>query len=268
MKRGVLIAVAAVVVAIGVGVYVLYSSLGGIIQTAVEKIGSEATQASVKLAGVDLDITSGKGALKGFVVGNPKGFQTPSAFKLGAISLHVDPATVTGDPVVIKEIVIDKPEITYELSGSGSNIDAIKRNVDAYAAKFGGASKGAAKPESGAKSEGPKVIIEHLYVRGGQVNVSAAILQGKAMGAPLPEIHLTDIGKDKGGASPADVAKKVIDSMTAKVGGAMSSIGVGKTLDSLKGALGDAGKAAEGAASKVQEGLGSAGDSVKKLFGK
>lgn len=267
MKRGILIAVAAVVVAIAVGVYVLYSSLGGIIQAAVEKVGTEATQATVKLGGVDLDIASGKGALKGFVVGNPKGFQTPSAFKLGSISLHVDPATVTGDPVVIKEIVIDKPEITYELSGSGSNVDAIKRNVDAYAAKFA-SPKGAAKSEPAAKSEGPKVVIEHLYVRGGQVNVSASILQGKAMGAPLPEIHLTDIGKDKGGATPAEVAKKVIDSMTAKVGGAMSSIGVGKTLDSLKGAMGDAGKAVEGAAGKVQEGLGGAGDSVKKLFGK
>jgi hypothetical protein len=270
MKRGLLIGVGVIIVAILVGVYVLYTSLGGIIQAAVEKIGSEATQATVELDGVDLDVTSGKGALRGFTVGNPAGFKTPSAFKLGSISLHVDPATVTSDPVVIKEISIDKPEVTYELGATGSNVDAIKRNVDAYAKRFAGA-KGEAK-EGG---EGPKVVIEHLYVRGGKVNVSAAILQGKAMGAPLPDIHLTDIGKDKGGASPAEVAKKVIDSMTANVGSAMSSIGVGKTLDSLKQTLGGAAgkatetmqKTGEEAAGKVEEGLGKAGESMKKLFG-
>jgi hypothetical protein len=209
--------------------------------------------------------------LNGFTVGNPQGFETPSAFSLGAVSLHVDAATVTEDPVVIKEIVIDKPAITYELGDGGSNIDAIKRNVDAYASKFAGG-----QSESSDDSEGPKVVIENLYIRGGKISVSAAILAGKSMDAPLPDIHLTDIGKDSGGATPAEVAQKVIDSMTAGIGGAMSSIGVGKTLDSLKNTLGGAageatealGKTGEGAAGAVQEGVGKAGESIKGLFGK
>lgn len=274
MKRGILIGIAVVVVAIVVGVYVLYSSLGGIIEAAVEKVGSEATQASVQLDGVDLDIGSGKGALKGFTVGNPKGFETPSAFKLGAVSLHVDAATVTGNPVVIKEIVIDKPEITYELGAAGSNIDAIKRNVDAYAGRLAG-EQTAAKTEAKAGGDETKVVIEHLYVRGGRVNVNSALLKGTAMGATLPDIHLTDIGKDKGGASPAEVAKKVIDSMTAEIGGAMSSIGVGKTLDSLKQTLGGAagqavgeiGKTGGAAGDAAKDAVGKAGQSMKKLFG-
>ncbi len=273
-----MIGIAVVVVAIVVGVYVLYSSLGGIIQAAVEEVGSEATQASVKLDGVDLDIASGKGALKGFTVGNPKGFETPAAFKLGAVSLQVDAATVTGNPIVIKEIIIDKPEITYELGAAGSNIDAIKRNVDAYAGKFAGksASQSAGKKtEAKAEGDGTKVVIEHLYVRGGRVNVSSALLKGKEMGATLPDIHLTDIGKDKGGATPAEVAKKVIDSMTAEIGGAMSSIGIGKTLDSLQQTLGGAagkavgelGKSGAATTGAAKDAVGKAGDSMKKLFG-
>jgi len=268
MKRGIIIGVVAIVAVLGIGVFVLYSSLGDLIKAAVEKVGSEATQASVTLDSVDLDATSGKGALRGFKVGNPKGFETPAAFTLGSVSLHVDAGTVTSDPVVIKEIVIDKPEVTYELGGSGSNIDAIQKNVDAYAKQFA---------SSGSKSEGggPKIVIENLYVRGGKVNVSASILQGKAMGASLPDIHLKDIGKDKGGASPADVAKQVIDSMTSKIGGAMSSIGVGKTLDSLQKTLtGSAGKAVEeitkqgeDAKGAIEEGVGAAGDKLKKLLG-
>jgi hypothetical protein len=59
MKRGILIGAAVVVVAIIGGVYALYASLGGIIEAAVEEIGSDATQAKVELDDVDLDITSG-----------------------------------------------------------------------------------------------------------------------------------------------------------------------------------------------------------------
>jgi len=106
MKRGIIIGVVAVVAVLGIGVFVLYSSLGDLIKAAIERVGSEATQASVTLDGVDLDATSGKGALRGFKVGNPKGFETPAAFTLGSVSLHVDAGTVTSDPVVIKEIVI------------------------------------------------------------------------------------------------------------------------------------------------------------------
>jgi len=90
MKRGIIIGVVAVVAVLGIGVFVLYSSLGDLIKAAVERVGSEATQASVTLDGVDLDATSGKGALRGFKVGNPKGFETPAAFTLGSVSLHLD----------------------------------------------------------------------------------------------------------------------------------------------------------------------------------
>ena len=271
MKRGILVGASVVVIVIVAGVYVLFSSLGGIIKAAVEEIGSEATQATVQLDGVELDIGSGKGALNGFTVGNPPGYRSLAAFVLGSVRLQVDTATVTGDPVVIKEIVIDKPAITYELGDNGSNIDAIKRNVDAYASKV---ASGGGKDQAG--GEGPKVVIEHLYVRGGQVNVSAAMLGGKTMGAPLPDIHLTDIGKDSGGATPAEVAKKVIDSMNAGIGDAMASIGVGNTLDSLQQTLGGAagtatealGKTGTGAAETVKDGVGKAGESIKGLFGK
>ena len=80
---------------------------------------------------MELDLTSGKGALRGLKVGNPEGFETPSAFQLGAISIKVDTGATSGEKIVISEIVIDKPDVTYELGGGGSNIDAIQKNVDA-----------------------------------------------------------------------------------------------------------------------------------------
>ncbi|WNK01418.1 hypothetical protein L2D14_08280 [Thalassospiraceae bacterium LMO-JJ14] len=260
MKK-VFIGVGVVVVLLVAGGIYLYSNLGGIIKSAVETYGSEATKAEVTLNSVDLDATSGKAALNKLSVGNPSGFKTPSAFELGAIAVQIDTSTLNSDPIVINSVLIDGPKITYELANGGSNIDAIKANVDAYAKKIGG---GDSSASSSSEGEGPKIIIEKLTITGGEVNVSASFLDGKSLGSKLPTLTLTDIGKDDGGASPADVIKQVIDKMTAGVGSAVS----GLNLDDLaKGAGEEAKKLMEGASEGASDTMGEAGKKLKGLLG-
>jgi hypothetical protein len=258
--RKILIGVGVLVIAVIAIVTFLFSSLDGLIQEAVEKYGSEITKAEVKLAAVNIDIGSGKGGLSGLKVGNPKGFETPSAFNLGEISIAIDTGSVTENPVIIKEIVIAAPEVTYELGSAGSNISAIQKNVDDYMAQFAG-SGGSAKQDS---SEGPKLVIENLYVRGGKVNVSASLLKGKTLSAGLPDIHLKDIGKDKGGATPSEVAEKILKALNDSATKAASSIGIGKTLDSLKQKMSGA---TEGVSKAVGETTGEVGKKLKGLLG-
>lgn len=276
MKKGLLIGLLVIVIAIGGGIYFLLSGLDGLVKTAVEKAGTEVTQVDVTLDNVKIELTDGKAALGGLQVANPAGFKTDYAFRLGEISVAMDTATVTQDPIVIKEIVVAGPAITYELGGEGSNIDVIKKNVSRY----GGGSGGGGGQAS--ESEGPKVVIENLYVRGGKVSVSAVALGGKTMDANLPEIHLKDIGKDKGGAGAGEVAEKVMAALTSQVGGLVGNLdlsgileGVPNLPDNLKGLAGDAtGKAGE-AVKSITEGAGGsaesitkgAGDAVKKLLG-
>ncbi len=233
---------------VGAGVY-LYSNIGDIIKAAVEKYGTEATQATVSLSGVDLDVTSGKAGLNGFVVGNPTGFETPSAFELGAIAVQIDPSSLDTDTIVVKSVDINNPKVTYELGGGGSNIDAIQSNVEAYAKRFGGGGSGS----SSSGGEEKKLVIERLTISGGEVNVAASFLGGKPLGTSLPQITLTDIGKDSGGASPAEVIQQVISSMTSGIGTAVG----GLNLDGLA-------KEAEAQAKKALEGVTSgAADAVK-----
>ncbi len=268
MKRGLMIGggvLGAVVVAIiGVSVFLL-SNLDSLVKEAVEKVGTDATQAKVTLSDVNISLKSGSGALRGLTVGNPKGFKTPSAFELGGISVTIDIGSVGSDPVIIKEIVITNPKVTYELGSGGSNVDAIQKNVDAYSKQF--QSNGGEK-KSG---DGPKLIIENLYIRGGKISVSAAFLQGKALTTPLPDIHLKDIGKEENGADPGQVVKEVIDSMTKGVGSAVGSLGLEDLAKGVTEGVSDAAKSiTEGAGSvggAVKEGVGEAGKSLKKLFG-
>jgi len=252
----------AVIGAVAVIVFVL-SSIDSLIQEAVETYGSEITQAEVKLAEVDLDATSGKGTLRGLKVGNPTGFNTPSAFQLGAISVTLDTSTLGSDPIVIKEIVISAPDITYEVVGDGSNLDALQRNVEAYMAQFD--SGEAAEPAE--PGESPNLVIEDLFINDGTVNVSAIFLAGESLTTPLPNIHLEDIGKEEGGASPGEIAEEIFAAIKANATGAVSGLDVEGLVsgagEKLEGVTQGAGDMIEG----VAEGGGDALEGVSEGLG-
>ncbi len=269
MPRGLLIGGGVVVVIIVAAVILLVSSLDSLIEAAVEKIGSQVTGVTVELDEAEVSTTSGQGALRGLTVGNPKGFKTPSAMRLGEVSLSLDLGSIQSDTVLIKEIVVAAPEITYELSSDGSNIDAIRRNVEANTA-------GGGTSQSSGDEGGKKMVIENLYVRGAKVQVSATVLGGQTVGATLPEIHLTDIGKDEGGTD----AGQIIDEVLAAVGGALGktvgSPDLGGAVDKLKDAAAGAGEQATEKLEGVTEGAGKALEdagkeaegALKKLMGR
>lgn len=261
MIKKILIAVAVLLVIVVAGVYFLWSNIGGIIKTALQDYGSQATQSEVKVSNVKLSLTSGEGSISGISIANPKGYSASNAFMLGLVSVKLDTSTVTKNPVVIKEIVIDAPQVNYEMGADGgSNLQTIQKNVNAYAAKMGGGGSGAPQqPAAGAKEPERKLIIENLYVRNGQISASHAALKGQQVKSGLPTIHLTNIGKAKGGASPAEVANEVIGAISQQAA-KVAAADLGKTLESLKGSLG--GVTGAGGSS------GGVGDQLRGLMGR
>ena len=269
MKK-VLIGLAVLVIIVAGGLFYVWQNLGSVIKTAVEEAGSRTTQVKVTLKEADVgNVTEGALALRGLVVGNPAGFKTDSAFQLGEISVKVDPATVTSDTIVVKEVVIAAPHVTYEFAGGGSNIGTIQKNVEKFAGS-GGASS------SDASSGGKKVIIENLYVRDGKVDVSADFLQGKSTGTSLPTIHLKDIGKSGGGATPAQVAEQVIAAIGKSATAAVAKLDVGAIKEALGKELGakmgDVEKTLQqgtgGATDALKQGTGGVQEGLKGLLGK
>jgi uncharacterized protein involved in outer membrane biogenesis len=252
MKKLLIFGGGAVVVLGGAAVVAVLLLATSIIKQVIEEVGGQATQAKVTLADVSLSLTSGEGALKGLVIGNPKGFKSAQAFKLGQVSLKVDPSSIGKDVILVKEVSIAAPDITYELADTGGdNIRTIQANTKSYASRFGGggSTAPAAKPapspapapsQPAAKDEkDKKVIIENLYIRGGRVGVTASALGGKSLDTGLPDIHLTNIGKASGGATAAEVADQVIGAIAQASQAAVSKI----SADQLKGLAG--GKADE-----------------------
>jgi uncharacterized protein involved in outer membrane biogenesis len=232
------------VVAVALVLFRVYGSMGRIIQSGIEKYGSRITQSRVTLNGVDLNVSEGQATLNGLTIGNPKGYSTPYAIKLDKISVKLDVKSLTRNPVVIEQVLVDAPQVTYELSGKGSNIDALSRNINSYVGRGGSKSK---------SEGGHRLLIKDLVIRNGKVSVSASELKGKTLTSPLPEVHLTDIGKGQGGATPGEVASRIMGKLKAGAGTAVAGLHLGKLLG--------------GAGSTLQQGATDAGKKLKSLFG-
>ncbi len=242
----------------------VFFGLGAAIKAAVEGVGSRATGTDVTLKSADVSITNGDGRLTGLVVGNPKGFKTPSAFEMDDIHVTLDTSTVGSDTIVVKEVVIEGPRVTYDVSSGGSNIAAIQANVDAFSSGFGGGDSGGdhsggkkpaeskPAPAAGEKSGGKKFVITDFYVRNGKITLAASILGGTKLPVPLSEIHIHNLGKAEGGATSAEIAKEVLGSLTSGVLKSVANAGI---------------SVVNGGVDTIKGGVGGAVDKVKNLFG-
>ena len=261
------------VAVVGVVVFV-FGNLDSLVKDVIEEQGTRVAGVPVSVSGVKIEVLDGRAGINGLAVGNPSGFKSDSAISLGGISVTLDTASVSQPVIVIKEITVDEPAVTYELMPGGNNIGIIAGNVKKNSGGGSSSSGAASSGESGGTDK--KLIIETLKIRGGKVTVAASLLdQGKALEARLPDITLRNIGKDSGGATPGEVAAEVMAALTDAASRAAASIGVGKTLEALKQNIGNinGGKLptdAEGAKQAVDDAkkeLEKAGEGLKKLFG-
>jgi len=237
MTRKTLLGLLGVVLIIVAGAaFWLFNSLDALVQAGIEKFGPEVTQVSVKVGSVRLDPANGEGEISGLRLGNPKGFKTESALKVGTIRLRMDSTSIAGDVVLIHEVIIQSPDVTYESGAAGNNLETIQKNIESYVARFSGARKDDTAPKK-------KLIIENLYIRDARVNVNTALTIGQTVSSPVPDLHLRDIGKREGGASPDEAMKQVWGALMRSTGTVVSKIG-----------------------GAITEGAKSAVEGVKKLF--
>jgi hypothetical protein len=210
---------------------------------------------------VGISIFSAEAKLKKFFLGNPTGFKSPSAMKVGSVYVDVDEGSLTKDTIIIKKIEVVGPEITYEKRGKTDNFKSILNNVQKNVPKGEPAKKEPAKKEPAKEGPGKQLIINDFILKNGKVNLAVempgGVLGDQEIKADLPDIHLKDIGKKKGGASPAEVAKEIFAALYGKI-----------TSPNVMGALNDqlkklGGVGVETIEKTAKEGLKGATDVVK-----
>jgi hypothetical protein len=208
MKKWILIGAGIIVIAIAAILIWGISNLGPIITEAVNTYGPDITKTEVRLGGTDISIFSAEATLRDFYLGNPEGFESPKAMSVGSIHVNVDERSLAKDAIIIDRIQVMAPEIVYENLGDTDNFRAILNNVKKSADMAGRPSAGE-KPEK--QGDGKKLLIRNLIIQDGMVNLSVAALgEEESVSAALPDIHLTDLGKETGGASPEEIFEKVL----------------------------------------------------------
>ena len=255
---GIIIVVLVVLLAAGV------MFAGSIIKSSIQELGGMVTKCDINIDDVDLSILKGKLTINNLVVGNPEGFKTESAFKLGKVHVDLVPSSLFKDRIVIKDIQVIGPEITYEVAPVKltSNIGTIQKNVEALLPSSDDKDKDDEKKDDKSKP-GKKVQIDHVIVSDGKINVSATFAGGHALPIPLPKLEMNDIGKEKdisGVQASAEVLNQTLGSVVTAASDSVKNIG-GAVSDGIKGLFGKdkkddkAAKAVEKLAEKAAEKL-------------
>lgn len=256
MKKIIVIGGGVIVLGVIIAIVLAILNLGSIIKTATETYGPQITKTEVKLGSADISILSGKGELNDFLLGNPTGFTMPTALECETIRVKVVNDSLTSDTIIIEEIFIDGPVITYEKKGNTDNFKTILNNVNKTVAGEKKQPKKDTPTESTETGSEKNIQINNFIVKNGKINLAGSLANAfgnESMGIDLPDIHIKDIGKDKK-TTPAEAFAIVLKSMTGDVSGTVLQLG-----NQLKKGLTNAMEGMD----KKSESIGSA---IKGLF--
>ena len=252
MKKWILRIVLASAVVAAIAVFAVFYFLNDLVKGGVEKVGPQLTKGEMRLAKANISPFSGKAQLTGLFVGNPQGWKTESAIKVGDVQVALDVRSALSDVVTIESILIEAPEITYEGGLGGSNIGKILENIEAFAGG-GGGEKPAAESSSASSK---KFKVKDIQIRGAKVHLSTAGLGGKAVTVPLADLRLQNIGTDGSGVTAAqlsrDILKPLLASITKAAAEAATNVG-GQLKDATKGTTDQLDKTTEGIKSLLKK---------------
>lgn len=208
-------------VLIGVIVVILLS-LNGIIRRTIVSQSEQQLGLPAQLADVDFSIFGGELQLREYAIGSPQGYQAPAMFSVGGLDVAVSYNELRQDPVRIREIAIDAPELVIEYGDGRFNYEVLIEN----ASKPG--------PTEQAPDEEPlRLIIDQLTIDQATVILRlAGIKDAPLAGAidlsrldirdeyrlTLPKLDMRNIGTGEGaenGAALREVVMQVVAALTA-----------------------------------------------------
>jgi len=215
-----------------IGIIIASAFLGDIVKKGVETVGPQITKVSINLDEVHLSLLTGSATVKGLMVGNPEGYQSPHAISVGLIAVGVNPQSVLSDKIVLRSLHIESPEITFEGGLSGNNLSKIMDNLNASARTTPPTGTGSTNPTAPSKPS-KKFEVDDLSITGAKVHVSLTNLGGKETTLTLPTIHLTNLGKNQDGITATELSRSVFNAITTATIKAVSSSGISKSAEVL-----------------------------------
>lgn len=263
------------------GIYYVYNYYDwqSIVRDIVHQQGTAVVGTDVNIGSIKLSLTDGHGSVSNITVANPKGYSQDYIIKLGGVSVNVDKESIiklaketaqkSGSKVktvVINEIRVSKPEVTYELMNlNRSNSDDVMKNI-----KKNTAASAKQKQEPAKESDVQyKVAIKKVIIADGTATVAANLLgASQSLSLNLPTITINNLGSEKQGITIEDglarIFQEILKTTTSVVSKADLSGILGGVGDLAGAAVGTAGKAAGAAVDTAGKAAGVATEGVGK----
>lgn len=190
MKRLMLTCIVLVLLAV-----VALFAMDALVKQAVEAKGTALTGGKVTIGSVGISPFLGKATFKNITIANPRGFKSENAFQIKTVEIKAGIGTLFADPLVVQEVDINAPEVTYEVSFSGGNMAALLKNI-------------LVQGDAGSEK---KIVIKHLSVTGGQMSYGVPEHQEKIA---IPELQVNNIGTTEGGLPASKAVAEVLQHFT------------------------------------------------------
>lgn len=191
---------ALLLVAVG-GLIYLAVRLDFIVADLIETQGSEAIGSDVRVTGVSIDLKSASAELSGLTVANPGSFPAGTAVELGSFAITMDPASITSDTIVLRDVTVRGATVNLMREGGTSNLQLLLGNL-----------RVGEMTESNDEAPARKLIIDRFTLEDARGTVTTPELD-EVRAVTVPTIVVTDIGRASNGATAAAVARLVLEPM-------------------------------------------------------
>lgn len=195
-----------------VGAGFIYVNMGSIAKQLTEKVASEALGVPVTIGDMVITLEEKKVVVTNIKIANPPGYKKSHA-------ITVDSVTVAGESfskqlLTFARVAVDGTNVNVEVTGKGTNLGDLKKNVDAK--------KGSSKPKSSSsqnsdgahgKDEQIKVIVKKFALTKAQLNPSVTLIDKDLAYVTVPDIHLTNIGKKENGVVAQEAVAQIMDAV-------------------------------------------------------
>ncbi|NKB36701.1 MAG: AsmA family protein [Gammaproteobacteria bacterium] len=202
--------------------YLMWNSVDELTELAIESIGTKKLDADVQLGNLSFDIAGAQVTLEHLSVGNPPGFTSDYAMKFEHIVVSLNPGSIGEGQLLISKIEVSNPEIVYEFSKSGSNIEQLIENASA--------SMDTRKNENDANSR-DFIGIDNLVIHTGEVRVEHQRLKGKSLSFELPHIDLKGMTNLNRNSNSESLGEELLVNIKTEIGVAIASASIRTGLE-------------------------------------
>jgi hypothetical protein len=220
--------VAVLVLLVVIAVVAVYFSLNGIIKSAVQTAGTQATGVQTTLDGVNLSPFSGSLDLNNLQIKNPEGFTAATLFQLGQANVQVQPGSLMSDTLQVDKLHLDGTNITVAFQDGKLNIKEVLDHLK----QFSGGGSDTTQDTSGGKD----VIVRDIRISNTKLTGTFDVIKGAdpvIIATEIPTIEIAQIGGADGVPMPQLISQLLTTILSQSMDKLVQTQGFGQVTAAL-----------------------------------